>query len=231
MQNETAGINNACPECQSEDWKLAKVVFAEGNYHVDEEHEGSAIGIGAGTGGLGIGYGRTGGTTTGRHQSEAALRAARPERPDRPKPLRQKPELITEEQHRTSSLVIRAVLALISLYVTFSIKWYFGVLMLIALAALQNSKRIFSEVEKYDPNKDLARRIREWDVEAEAHSKIVASYEDALWRYENWPTMRVCERCGHSYWQSKAEENPQPNSPVIELRQTPSDKPNGPTIP
>lgn len=64
----------SCPKCQSDDWKLASLVYAEGLTHVSTASQGGGIGVG--TGGIGVGVG--GGKTTGTHQTALSRLAAPP---------------------------------------------------------------------------------------------------------------------------------------------------------
>lgn len=63
-----------CPKCNSDDWKLASLVYKEGITHVNAESSGVGVGISAS--GLGAGIGKS--KTSGIHQSETSKIATPP---------------------------------------------------------------------------------------------------------------------------------------------------------
>lgn len=64
----------ACPTCNSDDWKLASLVYEEGLQVVDTRTSGGAVGVGTG----GFGGGVASGKTTGTVQSALSQRASPP---------------------------------------------------------------------------------------------------------------------------------------------------------
>ena len=67
----------SCPNCGSDDWKLARLVYEEGIQHIDTKN--TSLGVGVGMGGVGIGIG--GGKQNGIHQTMVSENAAPPSGP------------------------------------------------------------------------------------------------------------------------------------------------------
>jgi hypothetical protein len=68
-------LSMACPRCQSEDWKLASLVYNEGRSSIETKSNGAGIGISGG----GIGAGIGGATTSGTQQTVLSKLAAPPD--------------------------------------------------------------------------------------------------------------------------------------------------------
>lgn len=64
----------SCPDCGSDDWKKASLVYQEGLINIDTAT--NSLGFGVGGGHLGVGLGR--GKTKGVHQTELSKRAELP---------------------------------------------------------------------------------------------------------------------------------------------------------
>lgn len=64
-----------CPTCESEDWRLASLVYQEGLIHVSVNTMGGTVGMSK----AGVGVGAVGANTSGVHQTELSKQAAPPE--------------------------------------------------------------------------------------------------------------------------------------------------------
>lgn len=63
-----------CPNCGSDDWKLASLVYRDGLHNIETTSKGGGVGIGSG--GIGVGVGK--GSTSGIQQSALSQAAAPP---------------------------------------------------------------------------------------------------------------------------------------------------------
>lgn len=64
-----------CPTCESDDWRLASLVYQEGLVHVSANTTGGTVGMSK----AGVGIGAVGAKTSGVHQTELSRQAAPPE--------------------------------------------------------------------------------------------------------------------------------------------------------
>ena len=169
-----------CPNCQSEDWKLASVIYAEGTTTVEASTSGSTLGVGAGTGGLGVGYAMSSSNTLGSHRTLSSQAAAPPVLPPHPGPK------ITQSQKNTATGAIQFVAICLGLVLIFKESMLFGVIGLVLVFVYWGKLKF----------KARSLRLAEYKSYEEEYAKKTKAYDDAVTDHAKWERTRICQRCG-----------------------------------
>lgn len=172
-----------CPKCNSANWKLCPVIYAEGLTSVDTETVGSALGVGVASGGLGVGYARGTAATSGSHQTSLSKTAAPPEVPPHPG------DKLSKAQQNGALLLFQLVFSLI--FVIWAFKEAGFVLGLAALAFVWFLMKRF-----WRGNTEGNREYGEYELR---YGKQLNAYMQGKEAYERWELTGICLRCGNRF--------------------------------
>ena len=164
---------NKCPKCQSDDWKLAKIIYKHGLTHVQATTNSTGVGISSN----GIGIGVASSTTSGINQTELSKLTAPPVR-----------RVIDKKSNDNYTFWLPFIFMFGSFayffwgsretFLTASL-WAFGIHIVVFLICISTYK------DKEDP---------------EYEARCEEEHQRFLSQYQKWEKKKICMRCGTSFY-------------------------------